>query len=103
MSVIEPAPNSQRHREELLNKLTPVSSDLLDIEIEGQRSDYLLWDGVDVPDSFGRTQADADCKHLCIAILILEGVVPEIASANWDGLIESAVKRLNQPVDPLHL
>jgi hypothetical protein len=36
---------------------------------------------------------------LCIAILILESAVNEIASANWDGFIEAAVKRLGGGVD----
>jgi hypothetical protein len=35
-------------------------------------------------------------EHLCIGILALEGVVSEIASANWDGLLEAAVEELGQ-------
>src|SRR5207245_6055267 len=53
-----------------------------------------LWEGVDVVRTFGTTGPDYDCEHLCIGILALEGVVPEIASANWDGLIEAAVAEL---------
>ena len=37
-------------------------------------------------------------EHLCIAILILEGAVQAIASANWDGFIEAAVERLSNGV-----
>ena len=37
-----------------------------------------------------------DTEHLCIAaILALEGVASEIASANWDGLVERAVEFLH--------
>jgi hypothetical protein len=36
-----------------------------------------------------------DCEHLCVAILAMEGVVPNIASANWDGLTEAASTELS--------
>lgn len=64
---------------------------LLDITIDGEPDDYILWNGVDIIGTFANPTIEPDVEHLCIAILILEGVASEIASANWDGLIEKAV------------
>jgi hypothetical protein len=60
---------------------------------DGHASDYLVWDALDVRSTFG-SAVDPDCEHFCIAILAMEGVAPEIATANWDGLIEHAVSAL---------
>jgi len=57
--------------------------------------DYLLWEGVRVTDAFADPATEPDAEHLCIAILALEGLVPEIMSANWDGLIEKAAGQLS--------
>lgn len=54
----------------------------------------MLWDAVDVRAAFAGV-VEPDCEHLCIAMLVMEGVVADIASANWDGLVEAAVERLN--------
>ena len=62
--------------------------------MDGTPSDYLLWEGVDVRASYP-ADAEPDCEHICIAILAMEGLVPEAASANWDGLVESAVVQLS--------
>jgi len=82
---------------------------VLDIRLEGEADDYILWNAIDVRSTYG-TLDDPDCEHLCIAILIMEGAVADIASANWDGLIEAAVRRLSGGaglvqviVDPAHL
>jgi hypothetical protein len=85
-------------------------SKLLDIRIKHERDDFLLWDAVDIRDAF-KHPAPPACEHLCIAILILEGAVNEIASANWDGFVEAAIERLGGGiagnlqvvVDPAHL
>jgi hypothetical protein len=97
-------------REKIVNVLWNKYSKLLDIRIKHERDDYLLWDAVDIRAAFKNAPAPA-CEHLCIAILILEGAVKEIASANWDGFIEAAVERLGGGgngnlqvvVDPGHL
>ncbi|WP_374470240.1 SIR2 family protein [Phenylobacterium sp.] len=68
-------------------------SRLLDIRIKGEPADYMLWDAVDVRAAFAHAPPPAS-QHLCIAILMLEGAVREVASANWDGFIEAAVTRL---------
>ena len=97
-------------RDRIVNVLWNKYSKLLDIRIKQERDDYLLWDAVDIRDAF-KDPAPPACEHLCIAILILEGAVNEIASANWDGFIEAAVKclgggvegNLQVVVDPGHL
>lgn len=85
-------------------------SRLLDTRVAGEPSDWMLWDAIDIRDAFAHPAPPA-VQHLCIAILILEGAVREIASGNWDGFIEAAVEKLAggdasvlQPVvDPDHL
>lgn len=81
-------------REALVQRLVNRYSQLLNIEVEGQPADCLLWDGVDVQVSYP-ADTEPDCEHLCLAILCLEGLVPGAASANWDGLIESAMRELH--------
>jgi hypothetical protein len=73
-------------------------SELLDIRVDGEAPDHLLWDAVGVSDVYGGA-IEPDCEHLCIAILVLEGVVSDVASANWDGLIEAALADLAGDVD----
>lgn len=67
---------------------------LLDVHVEGEESDYLLWNGVDIAQTFANTAIDPDVEHLCIALLILEGTVSDVATANWDGLVERAATEL---------
>lgn len=82
----------------VLTNLTREYSRLLDIRVHGHpEPDYLLWDVVDVPGTFAAALAEPDCEHLCLAILALEGVLPDVATANWDGLIEAAVDELTDP------
>jgi hypothetical protein len=83
-------PNINALVERLLNRY----SQLLDIRIPGKADDYLLWDIVDVRDTYANDNLEPDCEHFAVAMLALEGVVPTIASANWDGLIEKAVAML---------
>jgi hypothetical protein len=82
--------------EGLLNRY----SELLDIRVDGQAPDHLLWDAVDVSEVYGGG-IEPDCEHLCIGILVLEGVVGEVATANWDGLIEAALAELGGDLDVL--
>ena len=69
-------------------------AELLDIRVPGKEADYLLWEAVDVRATYPAGAAPG-CEHLCLAILSLEGALPEAASANWDGLIESAVSEIS--------
>lgn len=77
----------------VLDGLSEHYSELLDIRVEGEAADYLLWEAVDVRATYGLGIVP-DCEHLCIGILVLEGDVREAASANWDGLIEAALAEL---------
>ena len=86
--------------EQLLNRLVTSYSKILDVEVTGEEfEDYLLWEAVDVRAAYADDALSPDAEHLCLAILILEGVIPVVASANWDGLIEKALRRLNGDVD----
>jgi SIR2-like domain len=67
---------------------------LLETPVEGEPEDFVLWNGVSITATFADPALEPDVEHICIAILILEGVASEIASANWDGLIEKAVEGL---------
>jgi hypothetical protein len=97
-------------RDPIINGLWTNYSKLLNVRISDTPDDYILWDAVDVREAF-RDPAPPACEHLCIAILVLEGVLRQIASANWDGFIEAAIERLagslpgnlQVVVDPAHL
>lgn len=79
--------------EVILTGLTNSYAELLDVRVAGEAPDYLLWDAVDVSATYA-SNTDPDVEHICLAVLALEGVLPDVASANWDGLIESAAGRL---------
>jgi hypothetical protein len=86
----------------ILVRLSERYSRVLDVTIEGQpASDYLLWEGADFTRTFANQEADAE--HLCIAVLVAEGVVSELVSANWDGLLESAAQELGLPLDAFRI
>jgi hypothetical protein len=95
---------------EIVNKLWDQYSDLLDIRVIGECGDFMLWDAIDIRSAFAHPKPPA-ATHLCIGILIMEGAVKTVASANWDGFIEEAVARLGNStpgilqviVDPNHL
>ncbi|MBW8640408.1 SIR2 family protein [Hoeflea sp. WL0058] len=73
-------------------------SRFLDIRINSKPSDYMLWEAIDIRAAFAEPNSPA-AEHLCIAVLILEGSIGEIASANWDGFIEKAVEGLSGGAD----
>jgi len=81
--------------EAIKNELWNRYSRLLDIRIKREPADYMLWDVVDIREAFAHSARPA-AQHLCIAVLIMEGAIREIASANWDGFIEAAVSRLGK-------
>lgn len=76
----------------LLDRLANIYSRVLSVPVEGQVEDYLLWEGVAFIDTFAHQEPDVE--HLAIGVLALEGVITDIASANWDGLLEAAVREL---------
>jgi SIR2-like domain len=85
----------------LVNRLVNDYARFLDVEVDGEQSDYLLWHGVDVTFTYANPAIEPDSEHICIAILILEGVASDLPTANWDGLIERAVNELTQGRDAL--
>lgn len=79
----------------LLARLWNQYSKVLAVEIPNQSSDHLLWVGLDFPHTFA--SQDPDAEHLAIGMLALEGTVTKLATANWDGLFEAAMKELGYP------
>lgn len=76
--------------DDLLNRMALTYAKVLSVSVEGESDDYLLWNAADVRKTYGDDALQADAEHLAIAALGLEGVVTEIATANWDPLIERA-------------
>lgn len=65
----------------------------LDVRVDGEEDDYLVWEGIDVKHSYvGALKPDAE--HFAIAVLYAESVITQGQSANWDGLIEAAFEDL---------
>lgn len=81
----------------IIDRLWNKYSRVLDIRIAGTDADFVLWESIDIRRAF-ENPAPPAAEHLCIAILILEGAIQEIASANWDGFIEAAVERLSNGI-----
>ncbi len=75
----------------IVKRLCSNYARLLDINVQGEPEDYLLWEAVELRATFADPSKPPDVEHLCLAILILEGACSDLASANWDGLIESAM------------
>lgn len=78
------------YKNEIVSRLSNNYARLLDTNIDGESDDYLLWNGIDIIGTFADPAKEPDVEHLCMAILVLEGVASEITTANWDGLIEKA-------------
>jgi hypothetical protein len=76
----------------LTSRLWDKYSQVLSTEIAGKPGDFLLWVGLDFPTTFAAEEPD--CEHLAIGMLVLEGAISEIATPNWDGLIEAAIDQL---------
>jgi hypothetical protein len=83
----------------VISRLTERYARMLKIRVDGEDLDYLLWEAVDVRETFAALRPP-DAEHLCLAILGMEGVVPEIVSANWDGLVEAAFELLEGAAPP---
>ncbi|MPZ78634.1 MAG: SIR2 family protein, partial [Deltaproteobacteria bacterium] len=58
----------------ICNRLVDKYSRLLDIQVDGEPDDYILWSGVNIVATFADPNIEPDVEHLCIGILILEGV-----------------------------
>jgi hypothetical protein len=79
----------------MIDRLWNQYSAVLSVEIPGEALDFLLWHGLDFKNTFASQSPDVE--HLSIGILVLEGVVSDLATANWDGLLEGAVRELGYP------
>jgi SIR2-like domain len=73
----------------------------LEVSVANELDDYILWTGADLPNVFANPASEPDTEHLCMGLLVLEGIASKIASANWDGLIEKAVDELSPGTDAL--
>lgn len=83
------------HLKLIVDNLWDKYSRVLGTEVEGQEKlDYLLWEVLDFKNTFSSQEADAE--HLAIGMLVLEGVVNELATSNWDALLEAAMDQLGQ-------
>lgn len=73
---------------------------MLNVAVDGEQPDYLLWDILDAASVYSDPAIEPDAEHLCLAALAIEGVVSDMPTANWDTLIERAVMKLagSQPV-----
>ena len=79
---------------DIVDRLIDRYSDVLDVQVDGEPGDFLVWTGLDVPATYGAPGLVPDVEHLCVAILMLEGVVRSAPTTNWDGLVEAAMDRL---------
>ncbi|WP_026551404.1 SIR2 family protein [Arthrobacter sp. H20] len=82
-------------RQRIVSSLVTNYSRVLDVLVgEENPEDYLVWTGLDVPNTYGSPDLEPDVEHYCIAILMLEGLVEAAVTANWDGLLEKALNEL---------
>lgn len=84
---------------DLVRSLVNNYSQVLGVRVANEEPDYLMWTGLDVPNTYGNRDIEPDVEHLCIGILMLEGVVDSAATSNWDGLVEKAVHELCPDAD----
>ena len=80
--------------DDLVKRLLSRYSTVLDVGVANEDPDFLVWEGIDVAHTYGSPDLEPAAEHLCLAVLMLEGVVRSALSANWDGLIEKAIQRL---------
>jgi hypothetical protein len=82
-------------RERIVSTLVTNYSRVLDVLVgDDNPDDYLVWTGLDVPNTYGSPDLEPDVEHYCIAVLMLEGLVASAVTANWDGLLEKALDEL---------
>lgn len=82
-------------RERIVGTLITNYSRVLDVLVgDDNPDDYLVWTGLDVPNTYGSPHLVPDVEHYCIAVLMLEGLVASAVTANWDGLLEKALAEL---------
>ena len=80
--------------DDLVQHLTGRYSSVFGVHVDGEDPDFLLWEGIKVVNTYGSPDLEPAAEHLCLAILMVEGVIRNAASSNWDGLVERAIVRL---------
>ncbi|KAA9148655.1 hypothetical protein F6B41_06040 [Microbacterium lushaniae] len=89
-------------RDRIVAALVTNYSRVLDVLVgDDNPEDYLVWTGLDVPNTYGDPGLEPDVEHYCIAILMLEGVIEAAVTANWDGLLEKALSEFTPSFDAL--
>lgn len=81
--------------DDIVARLVNQYADVLDVQVRGEAPDFLVWSGLDVPNTYGDADLEPDVEHLCVAILMLEGVIKSVPTTNWDGLVEAAMELLS--------
>lgn len=77
-----------------LEPLRQQYSEVLGVRVGDRPGDYLLMTAADLPTTYGASDLKPGIAHYLLAVLIAEGVLRELASGNWDGLVEVAVDEL---------
>jgi hypothetical protein len=85
----------------IVERLITNYARFLDLAPGGKDPDYLVWEAADVRSTYADPAIEPDSEHLCLALLVLEGVVSDMPSANWDGLIERAIDTVAPGQTPL--
>lgn len=85
--------------DDIIGRLADRYSDVLNVQVQGEPDDYLVWDGLNVAATYGDPALHPDAEHYCVAILMLEGVVSSAPTTNWDGLVEAAMGDLAGDTD----
>lgn len=78
----------------LAGRLVNNYARMLNVTVDGEESDYILWNVLAAANVYADTAIQPDAEHLCLAALAIEGVASEMPTANWDCLIERAVRLL---------
>ncbi len=97
---LDQEPSSWPDYDVLAARLVNNYARMLNVTVDGEQADYLLWNVLDAAHVYADPAIEPDAEHLCLAALAIEGVASEMPTANWDSLIERAVQRLagTQPV-----
>ncbi len=85
--------------DDIVGRLVDRYSDVLNVQVRDEAEDFLVWVGLDVAATYGDAGLQPDVEHLCVAILMLEGVVRSAPTTNWDGLVEAAMQKLAGDAD----
>lgn len=83
-----------------LSALVNSYSSILGTDVGVEEPDYLLWEAVNVRETYGGPALVPGPEHWLIAILVHEGAMEEAVTTNWDGLIERAVRDSSMPLQP---